>query len=253
MIGAQAVARADPDGHTLLFTTDASLTIAPFLYEKMLYDAAADFVPVTLVMNTIECFIANSGLPANNLPEFIAYAKQEGMKINYGSYGIGSNAHLATEDLQHHTGVSLNHIPYKGQAELYQALLNGDIQFVIGTTGIATQYIQQGKLKLLATFNAQRPPLFPDVQTAAEQGMPELTGTGAWFGFAAPKGTPAAAIARLDTEIRNASQDPGFVTNLVTNMGLDLAEGGPQAMEARLETDRKYYQQIIERLGLRLS
>lgn len=252
MIGAQVASKAAPDGHTLLFTTDASITINPFLYRKMSYDPAKDFVPATLVCETVECLIASAKVPADNLRDFVAWAKREGSKVNYGSYGPGSNAHLGTEEFQHQTGTTMNHVPYNGQGPLYQALLNNDIQFVIGTTGIATQHIQEGRLKLIAALRQKRAPLFPQVPTAPEQGFPTLLG-GAWFGFLAPAGTPSAAVQRLSQEIQKACNDADFQDKMVMRLGLEATEGGPEVMARRLDADRKRYKVIIDRLQLKLD
>lgn len=251
MIGASAVARAQPDGHTLLFTTDASLSIAPFLHRKMSYDAERDFAPVTLIANTLACVIANSGVAANTLPELIAMAKKDHKAIAYGSYGIGSNAHLEAEAIKLSHDVEMTHIPYKGQAELYQALLTNDIQFVIGTPGIGLQHIRSGKLKVLAVLDKQRPQLFPDAQTAREQGLP-LQG-GAWFGFVVPAKTPAAAIDVLSREIVAIAAEPGFRETHLTQNGLLTAESGTTAMAHRLVADRARYKELIGRLAVRLD
>ncbi len=251
MIGALAASKAPADGHSLLFTTDASITINPSLYRKMSYDAARDFVPVGLVCETVECLIASAKVPANNLREFIAWAKREGKKVNYGSYGIGSNAHLGTAEFEHQTGTEMNHVPYKGQADLYQALLAGDIQFVIGTTGIATQHIQDGKLKLIAPLRQKRAPLFPQTPTAPEQGFPTLLG-GAWFGYLAPAGTPAAAVQRIGAEIQKAADDADFQDRLV-KLGLESTEGGADVMARRLDRDRIRYKTLIDRLQIKLD
>ncbi|VTU22908.1 Argininosuccinate lyase [Variovorax sp. PBS-H4] len=252
MIGAAAVAKAAADGHTLLLTTDASITINPYLYRKMSYDAERDFAPVTMLCNTVECLIAHPKVPAATLPEFIAWARREGNKVNYGSFGIGSNAHLAGAELQQYLGTELNHVPYKGQADLYQALLVNDIQFVIGTTGVATQYIHEGRLKLIAPLRPKRAPQFPEVPSAAEQGVPIGHG-GAWFGFLAPARTPPAAIDVLAREIGVAAQDRDFQTHQVLNQGLELSQSGPQAMALRLQKDRQYYSALIERLRVKLD
>lgn len=253
MIAAQAVAKAPPDGHTLLFTTDASITINPFLYRKMSYDPERDFTPVTMICETVECLIANAKVPAGTLREFVDYARRDGRNINYGSYGIGSNAHLETADFQFRTGTEMNHVPYRGQADLYQALLNNDIQFVIGTTGIASQHIQEGRLKALAVFRPRRGPQFPDVPTADEQGFPDLH-SAAWFGFLAPAGTPASTVQRLSREVLAASAGDEFRQKMIVAMGLEMSDAtGPAAMAARLKTDRAHYKAIIERLQVRLD
>ncbi|MGE4240982.1 Bug family tripartite tricarboxylate transporter substrate binding protein [Ramlibacter sp.] len=251
MIGAQLVSKAPADGHTLLFGTDATISISPFLYRKVAYEAS-DFVPITLVADTVECLIANPKVPATNMREFAAWAKREGKKINFGTYGIGSNAHLSTAELEHMIGTEMNHIPYKGQADLYQALLTGDIQFVVGTTGIATQYIQDGRLKLIAPLRQKRAPQFPNTPSATEQGF-QVNFPGAWFGYLAPAKTPPAAIQRLAREIRAAAEDPDLQANSMVKMGLEPAAFGTEAMTRRLEGDRVRYKTLIDRLQLKLD
>jgi tripartite-type tricarboxylate transporter receptor subunit TctC len=251
MIGAAAVARAQPDGHTVLFTTDASLSVVPFLYSKIAYDPERDFAPVTLLGLPQQCLIANATLAANTLPELVALAKKEPKAIAYGSYGMGSNAHLETEGIKLTYGLEMTHVPYKGQAELYQALLNNDIQFVAGTPGIGLQHIRAGKLKVLAVLDAQRSPLFPGVLTAREQGMPVQGG--AWFGFAVPAQTPVAAIAALNREISTIAADPAFRETHLAQNGLVPAETGPAAMARRLVADKARYQALTSRLAIKLD
>jgi tripartite-type tricarboxylate transporter receptor subunit TctC len=252
LIGAAAAAKAPADGHTLLFTTDASITINPFLYRKMPYDASRDFVPVTLVCETVECLIAGAKVPASNLKEFAVWAKREGKKINYGSYGPGSSAHLGAAELEHQIGTEFTHVPYKGQGDLYQAMLANDIQFVIGTTGLATQYIQEGRMKLIAPLRQKRAPLFPQTATSVEQGFPGLLG-GAWFGMLVPTGTPSGAVQRLSTEIQKAADDADFQDKAMIKLGLEPVGGGVEAMARRLDADRVRYKTLLDRLQLKLD
>ena len=251
MIGATAAARAQPDGHTILFATDATVSIAPYLYKKVAYDPDHDFTPVTLLCDAQECIIANATLAAANLPALIGLAKQKPEGIAYGSYGMGSNAHLTGEMMQDTFGVQFTHVPYKGQAELYQAMLNNDIQFVPGAPGLGTQHIRTGRLKVLTVLGEQRAPLFPEITTAREQGLP-LPG-GAWFGFLAPAKTPPAAIATLGQEISTIAAEPQFRDATMTQNGLIPLEAGPAAFARRLVADKARYQPLLAKLGLKLD
>jgi tripartite-type tricarboxylate transporter receptor subunit TctC len=251
VIAASVAARAPADGHTLLLATDGMVSIAPLLHSKLAYEPDRDFKPVTLMCQTQECIVANVDLPANSLPELIALARRAPGKLAFGSYGIGSNAHLSTELLKMTYGIDMTHVPYKGQAELFQALLKNDIQFVSGTPGLGLEHIRAKKLKVLAVMDDVRTPLFPDVKTGFEQGVP-LKG-GGWFGIFAPARSPQAVLDRYGKELDAIVNAPAFREEHFTQKGLVPLPAGPQAMQERLQADKVRYQALVSKLGLKLD
>ena len=209
VIGAELVARAAPDGYTIMFTSDATITLNPHLKKKLPYDPFKDFVSVTQLIQIDQVLIANLALPAGNLKELVAYAKANPGKLSYGSNGIGSDAHLGIELLKSEAGIDMVHIPYKGIGESTPATLSGQVQLSFTGISLAAGLIKSGKVRGLAIDASKRSNLLPDVMTFAEQGYGAVNAP-IWFGIFAPTGTPAPIVERLYRDFKAVLDTPDF-------------------------------------------
>jgi tripartite-type tricarboxylate transporter receptor subunit TctC len=198
-IGWGTVARAAPDGYTLL-TTEMSLAVAPALQSQLPFDARKGFAHVTTAASAPHVLVVNPEVPAKTLHEFIAYARANPGKLNYGSGGNGTNTHLGGELFKREAGVSLVHIPYKGAGAVLQDLMGGQVQALVTSVPTALPHIKSGKLRALVVTSSKRSALLPDVPAASEAGLPRFV-MDFWVGFAAPSGTPAPIVEQLNKAV----------------------------------------------------
>jgi tripartite-type tricarboxylate transporter receptor subunit TctC len=222
--GADAVAKSTPDGYTLLMSSAGILTANPHLYAKMPFDAATAFIPVSNVAQMNMLVVVNPKVPAQNLKEFVALAKKEPGKLNFGSPGIGTTGHLGLAMLMHAAQIQITHVPYKGAAPAVTDLIAGQIDGVVDNPPTVISHIQGGKLRPLAYAAKERLALLPDVPTAAEGGVANFEAT-SWFGIAAPAGTPPAVVARLHKAIAEAVRTPAMQGRF-TKAGAERKSGG---------------------------
>ena len=206
-VGAQRVVRAQPDGYTLLLGTIATHANPQLLIEKPAYDPVADFEPVALIAEIPLILIARKDFPADNFEEFLAYAKEHHGKMNYGSAGVGSAAHLGCVMLDRAMGTNITHVPYRGTGPAMQDLAGGRIDFLCEIAVTAVQNIQSGTVRAYANLSNLRSPVLPDLPTAAEKGLPSVQAY-TWTAVFAPKGTPAPVIAKLNAATVEAMTDP---------------------------------------------
>ena len=247
-IGGDAVAKAAPDGHTLLLTSDQSITSNPHLYQKMPFDPIKDLAPVTQLIDLHQMVIAHPSVAANTLQELIALAKSRPGSLNYGSYGSGSQPHLLFEALKAQTGVQVAHIPYKGIAPALTATLAGEVQLTLGAPATTRGHIQGGKLKPLAIARNERLASYPDVPTLREAGFPDIDPR-PWFGVFAPAATPRAVIDRIRRDIAAVLADPEFREKEVTSRGNSAVGSTPEEFAAFVRSDLEYKGKLIRVSG----
>ena len=242
--GADAVAKAAPDGYTLLMSSAGILTANQFLYAKMPFDAETAFVPVSNVASMSMLVVVNPKVEAKTLKEFVALAKAQPGKINFGSPGIGTTGHLGLAMLMHAAGVKITHVPYRGAAPAVTDLLAGQIDGVVDNPPTVIAHIQSGKLRPLAVAARERMALLPDVPTAAEQGVSNYEAS-SWFGVAAPAGTPPAIVARLHQAIAAAVRTT-VMQERFGKSGARLLGNSPQDFAAQIRAERASWGEIIK-------
>ena len=219
-IAMQEVARAEPDGYTLIIGHVGSLAMNPYMYDKLPYDVDRDYLPISLLAVVPAIFVVHESVPAKDLREFVALAKKEPGKLNYGSAGNGSAGHLAMEYLKQVTGIDIQHVPYKGTGPNIIDLVAGRTQAASAGTPPLMPHVKAGKLRVIAVGASKRLPTLPDVGTVAEQGYPGFE-TSQWYGLNAPAKTPEAIIRRLSAEAAKAAKSPAVLARFAA----DDAEG----------------------------
>jgi tripartite-type tricarboxylate transporter receptor subunit TctC len=245
-IGSQMVAHARPDGYTLLVGSTSTLSINPF-FEKVGYDPIKDFTPVTLVAFVPHVLVINPSIPANNLKEFIAYARQHPGKLSFGSSGIGTPHQIAGEMFNEMTGLDLLHVPYRGTAPALADLMAGRVSFMSVELDIALPYIQAGKIRVLGIATPERNAVAPSIPTIAEAGLPGYQ-VMSWYGIVAPAGTPKANVQRLSGAIAKRLDEPDMQDKL-HKLGATPVGGSPESFAKFLVAEKLKWGTVIEKSG----
>jgi tripartite-type tricarboxylate transporter receptor subunit TctC len=248
MIGADLVAKAVPDGYTILMTAGSTITTNPFIYPKIPYDTARDLVPVAAAARLALFLVVRPELPVKNVREFLAHLKANPGKLSYGSAGNATGLHLAGEMLKTQGGVFAVHVPYKGASPALQDLLAGQIDFYFDP-GIALQQVRAGKLRMLGVAVKHRSSAFPDVPTLDEAGLKGFD-AGTTHGFYAPAGTPAAVVERLNREINKALALPAVRAQIAT-IGAEPTPLTPAQFAAVMADDSRRYGAVIKERNIK--
>lgn len=233
-LGTASVAKAAPDGYTLLVGNSSTHGTNPSLYASIGYDPVQDFEPVVMLTQNTWFLGVPASLPVNTLAELVAYAKANPRKLNFGSFGLASGPHMAGEVFKQRAGIDIVHVPYKGTAMSLQALMANEIQMLFDSA-LITQHAKTGKIKLLATTSAQRWPGYPDLPTFTELGMSDLVING-WIAVFAPKGTPAPLVAKINADF-NAVLALPELRQRFTEMTLTGVGGTPEALRERVQVE----------------
>jgi len=243
LVGADTVAKAAPDGYTLLLSNPGPNVNSPLLSKQSPYKVE-DFAPVIFFGYAPLLILANPALPVRNPKELIEYMKANQSKINWGSSGTGSSLHIGLAVLQAATGIKVTHIPYKGSAPAITDLIGGQIQFMHTTTVSAESQIKANRVRVVALASAKRSPLLPDVQTLAEGGVKDAEAI-VWFGMAAPARTPRAIIDKLNAECNRILQMPD-VKRRLDELGLEVQGGTPEQFAAFVKKEADRLQKLIK-------
>ncbi|MFT3953480.1 MAG: tripartite tricarboxylate transporter substrate binding protein [Piscinibacter sp.] len=242
-LGADAVAKSPADGYTLLMSSGGAVTVNPFLYTKMPFDAEKDLVPVASVARVLVFLMTHPSVPVANIQEFIAYVKANPGKLSYGSAGSGSSPHLAGEMMKRQAGLFAVHVPYRGAAPALTDLLAGQVQFMFDP-GPGLRHAKDGKLKLLAVGSPKRSSQVPEVPTLAESGLPGFDADTV-FGIYAPGGTPPALVAQLHDEVNKALAAPKVV-EVIKGIGGEQMVVSRQEFIDRQNADRARFGAFIK-------
>jgi tripartite-type tricarboxylate transporter receptor subunit TctC len=242
-IGSELVAKAVPDGYTLLMATGSTHAIGPIVNARIPYNVERDFVPVGLVANTASVMMVPTTLPVKNLAEFIALAKAKPGQLNFGSSGNGTNSHLSGELFKAQAGVFITHIPYRGTGLVLTDMLSGQIHMLLDNFVTAQPHIRDGKLRVLGVTSLQRLPFLPDVPTLDEQGLKGYDVSN-WFGVYAPRGTPPDIVAKVNTAYMQAMKDPDVLKRL-NNLGATPMSSTPDEMGKAVAAETARWRKLI--------
>ncbi len=234
IIGAESVARSPADGRTLLFGTAETHAINPHIYRKLAYDPLKDFVTVGVVDSFPFALVSSPTVPAASLGDFVRYAKDHGADMNYATWGVGSTSQIAFEQLKQVAGFQAVHVPFKGAAPAITAVAGGEVQAFMVPLSVARPQAQAGRVRILAVTSESRDESAPDVPTAREQGVPVVIG--GWHVLAAPRGTPAATVKRLNQALNAATGAPAVRERLL-KQGVQPASSTPEAAQAMVEAE----------------
>jgi tripartite-type tricarboxylate transporter receptor subunit TctC len=249
LVGTQIVARAAPDGYTLLLA-DSGFTINIAFFKDPQYDALKDFDPVSVVASTPYILVVNPALPyAGSLKDFVAMAKAQPGKLTIGSAGSGSGTHMTGELFRLRAGINMTHVPYKSVGPAISDVVAGQIQSTIATPPVTLPLVKAGRLKILAAATPKRSPLLPDVPTFAEGGVPDVNVSN-WYSVMAVGGTPTAVVARLNAEIHKALATPDMRERLAQS-ALEAAPNTPDEFRRMVEEELRRWARVIKDAGIR--
>lgn len=246
-LGAAQAAIAKPDGHTLMIMSTSHL-FAPAIYKDLPYDALTSFTPVTRLVSSGFVMVVHPAVPATNVREFIALAKSQPGRLNFGSSGTGGNQHLVSQMFLNATATDVKHIPYKGSSPATTDLIGGQVQMSFMALSNAIPHVKAGKLRALGVTTSQRSAELPGVPTMVEAGLPGFVAT-AWLALVAPKGTPPAVVTRLNNELQKIMLEPETVKTL-SNAGFDVELAGPDELGSYLRDESGKWLQLARNMNL---
>ncbi|HXF66365.1 MAG TPA: tripartite tricarboxylate transporter substrate binding protein [Burkholderiales bacterium] len=250
-LSAEIVARAQPDGHTLLLGTGGPLVIAPITGQKVAFDPDRDFAPVTKLGESMGILTAHPSMPVNGVQDLVALARAKPGEIDYASSGVGTIHHLAAELLSSMAGIRMNHVPYKGSGAALPAMLGGQVKIGFGPIVPAIPHVKAGRLRALGVTGTKRSLAAPEIPTIAEQGLKGFGAT-SWYGVFVPARTPKSVIARLNREFAAALAAPE-VRERLTRDGVEPQASTPELLAALVMGERKLWDKVIKQAGIRIE
>ena len=250
-LGAEMVARAAPDGYTMLVSPSSLHGITPFLYSKLNYDPNKDLAPVIVLGAFANVLVVNPAVKANSVSELLAVIKSQPGKVSYASSGSGSTIHLSGEMFKHMLKLDIEHIPYKGSAPALVDLIGGQVQMMFDNIPSAIPHIRSGKLRALATTGTKRSALLPDLPTMVEAGLVGYEST-AWFGLVFPAGTPKEIVAKMNAEGVKATKSADFIKRM-NDLGYDIVGGSPEQMGSMIQDELKRWGPVVKASGAKVD
>jgi tripartite-type tricarboxylate transporter receptor subunit TctC len=250
VVGIDVAAKAPADGYTLLLTDRGSLTVNPWLYQKLAYDPVKDFAYVGIITDGPYVLVANPKLGVSSVKELVALSKSKPGTLTYASYGVGSMAQLNLEAFNQKMGTDMLHVPYKGAGPAAQAAVSGEVGVTIATVPAVQGFIKDGRLRALAVGADKRFAVLPDVPTMTEAGASADILVPTYFALLAPAGTPPPIVARLNAEMKKALADPQVVERLAS-AGLVPNGGSPEQMAASVKSDLPRFQALVKSIGIK--
>lgn len=250
LIGADVVAKAEPDGHTLLFTFTALVQV-PSMLKRAPFNPLTAFTPISELATTHAVLVVDPALPVHSVRELVAYAQRSGTSLAYGTYGVGSSGHLLMEILAKIANIQLTAVAYKGEAPLVSDMLGRQIQVGFLSASSAQQHLQSGKLRGLAVAGESRSPLLPDLPNFSDAGYPQLKGSG-WLGLFAPAKTPSSIIERIYTDVQEALKQPALRAQWI-QAGLIVRGTTPAEFTQAVRQQHAYWSSAIQSTGIRLD
>lgn len=250
-VGTEQVVRSAPDGYTLAMVSAGTIAINPFLYKNMSFDTQKDLSPISLVASGPMVLVVNAALPIRSLNDLIAYAKANPGKLNFGSGGNGSLAHLSAEMLRARTSISFVHVPYKGTSLAVNDLIAGQIQAMFDTLYTAVPFVAEGRTRALAVTSTKRSSVLPDVPTIAEVGVKDYSAD-AWSGLVAPVGIPREAVQRLQSALAKIAQREQVQKKLVS-VGSEAVASTAEQFASVIQGDRAKWAEVIKASGARID
>lgn len=249
IIGAQRVAKANPDGYTLMVTTNGAIVGNRFLFKSLPYDPDKDFVPVAQLADIDMVLLANKSLEANSLKELVALAKKEPGRITYASYGNGSQPHLLMELFNTRENIQLTHVPYKGLGPALTSVMAGETMMTLTGRGSGDAAIRSGKTKVLNYNSDKRDPLHPEVPTSAESGYPYFR-VATWHGMFAPKGTPKEIVMKINKDVAAVLNQPEFMEDMAKR-GYTIPKRSSEEFAAAIQEEIKATGEMVKAAGLK--
>jgi len=248
-IAMSQVARAAPDGYTLVLGHIGTLAVNPAMFDKLSYDYKKEFLPVAMLAIVPSAIAVNPNLPIKDIKDLLAYAKANPGKLNYGSAGNGSAGHLAMEYFKDTTKLEAQHVPYKGTGPMLTDLLAGQTQLAYNGILPLVPHAKSGKLRIIAVGSPKRLPLMPEVPTVQEQGFADFE-TSQWYGILAPAGTPPAIVAKLNADINKVLTDPDIVKRL-NDDGAVAGSGSPAEFGKYIDAEEKRWGPVVKKAGIK--
>jgi len=248
MIGAEAVARAAPDGTTVLFTSPSTHVTSLFLSKNLPYDPVRDFTPITAAVEPVTVMTINPSLPVNSVTELIAYARANPGKLDYSSPGVGAVFHMSGELFKLGAGVDIVHVPYKGAAPALAGVVAGEVSIGFNSLASVLPHMRSGKLKVLAVLEAKRYPGLPEVPSIGES-LPGFEKPASWFGLFAPAGMPQATLARLHDELVASLKEPE-VRSKIDELAMSIIANTPEQFSIMLKSGIDQYGRLIKAAGI---
>jgi tripartite-type tricarboxylate transporter receptor subunit TctC len=250
-VGTTAVARSAPDGYTLLLTPEHTFAVNPYLYRKLSYDPAKDFIPVTGLVSISQALVVHPSLAMRNVSDLIAAAREKPGGINYGSLGVGSGPHLSMELLQSMSGTRLNAVQYKGAAPALTDVIAGHVPMMFVSTGLIVQGWKAGQLRPLGVGSRERLAQFPELPTVAET-LPGFTAL-VWFGLFAPSGTPQEIVVKINHAVQRMLADRDFRDRFLTPNLYEPMSGSPEQFAEQIRLDAERWQKVIRDAKLAIT